>query len=161
MRRMPSWHRPGEDGDSPHVVRYVAASALSAGGLAVLCAGVVSGELGGVWSLVIAAFMLGWVTLVWRHALVGVWVSDHGVKIRWPHRTRVIPWSQVERAWAGQAAEFDAWQVWVSTRDPEENLETPIWRQGRSATRYRSRVNRIVLPPEEFSRALAELNRTA
>ncbi|MFD0596839.1 hypothetical protein ACFQZ4_35100 [Catellatospora coxensis] len=92
---------------------------------------------------------------VWRVALVGVYVGDDGIKIRHVWSTRVVPWAQLNRAWAGQADDFDAWQIWVSGGDPERDHPTPIWRAG-SRARHR---NRIVLDQQEFIAVLAALNR--
>jgi hypothetical protein len=97
----------------------------------------------------------GWVFGIWRVALVGVYVGDDGIKIRHVWSTQVVPWAQLNRAWAGQADDFDAWQIRVSGRDPERDHPTPIWRTG-SRVRHR---NRIVLDQQEFTAALAALNR--
>lgn len=151
---MPTWERPyGSDGDDLHTLRYVVASGMSVAGLFPLC-GLTMGDVSAAEATAIVLFVLLWEVVLWRVTLVGVYVSDHGIKIRTVHRTRVIPWSQVSRAWAGQAANYDAWQIWVSARDPERDFETPIWRRG-SRARHR---NRIVLPPEEFAAALSALN---
>jgi hypothetical protein len=151
---MPRWVRPyGGDQDDLYTRPYVVAGGMSVAGLFPLC-GVVVGEPPGAATLAIVLFVLMWEVVVWRVALVGVYVSDYGIKIRMVHRTRVIPWSHLTRAWAGQAANYDAWQIWVSTRDPERDFETPIWRRG-SRVRHR---NRILLPPEEFAAVLAALN---
>ncbi|MFG3710244.1 hypothetical protein ACIBTZ_25745 [Micromonospora sp. NPDC049460] len=150
---MPDWYRPyGSDRDDLHTLRYVVASGMSVAGLFPLCG--LTGGVSAAGATVIVLFVLMWEITLWRVTLVGVLVSDHGIKIRRVHRTHVIPWSQVTRAWAGQAADYDAWQIWVSTREPERDIETPIWRRG-SRARHR---NRIVLPPEEFAAALAALD---
>ncbi|RZU71733.1 PH (Pleckstrin Homology) domain-containing protein [Micromonospora kangleipakensis] len=154
MRPMPNWVRPYEgDQDDLHTLRYVVAAGMSVAGLFPLC-GAASRGLSGAALPAVVLFVVTWEVVLWRVVLVGVYVSDHGIKIRTVLRTRVIPWSQVTRAWAGQAANYDAWQIWVSARDPERELETPIWRRG-SRARHR---NRVVLPPEEFAAALAALN---
>jgi hypothetical protein len=154
MRLMPNWVRPYErDRDYRYTLRCVVAGGMSVAGLIPLC-GVAVGEVPGTAALAIVPFVLTWEVVLWRVTLVGVYVGEHGIKIRMVHLTRVIPWSQVARAWAGQAANSDAWQIWVSTRDPDRDVETPIWRRG-SQTRRR---NRIVLPPEEFAAVLAALN---
>ncbi|MGS2619002.1 hypothetical protein ACVCAH_31405 [Micromonospora sp. LZ34] len=152
---MPTWDRAYQaDQDDLHTLRYVVACGMSVVGLLPLCGGLAAGELPWAAAPAVGLFVLMWEVVLWRIVLVGVFTSDHGIKIRMVLRTRVIPWSQVNRAWAGQAAGYDAWQVWVSARDPERDFETPIWRQG-SRARHR---NRIVLPPEEFAAVLSTLN---
>lgn len=154
MRLVPNWVRPYErDRDYLYALRYVVASGMSVAGLIPL-SGVAVGELPRTAALAIVPFVLMWEVVLWRVTLVGVYIGEHGIKIRMVFLTRVIPWSHVARAWAGQAANYDAWQIWVSTRDPGRDFETPIWRRG-SRTRHR---NRIVLSPEEFAAVLAALN---
>jgi hypothetical protein len=154
MRLMPSWVRPYEgDQDDLYTLRYVVAGGMSVAGLFPLC-GVAVGELPGAAAPAIVLFVLMWEVVLWRAMLVGLYVSDHGIKIRMVLHTRVIPWPHVTRAWAGQAANYDAWQIWVSARDPERDFETPIWRRG-SRARHR---NRIILPSEEFAAVLAALD---
>ncbi|SCL44620.1 hypothetical protein GA0070606_0374 [Micromonospora citrea] len=150
---MPTWDRAYQSGqDDLYNLRYVVAGGMSVAGLLPFC-GLAVGEVPWTAAPAVGAFVLMWQVVLWRVTLVGVFVSDHGIKIRLVHRTRVVPWSQVSRAWAGRAANYDAWQIWVSTRDPERDLETPIWREGSPLHR-----NRIVLSPEEFAAALATLN---
>ncbi|MER7334047.1 MULTISPECIES: hypothetical protein [unclassified Micromonospora] len=152
---MPTWDRAYRaDQDDRHTLRYVVAAGMSVVGPLLLCGGLAVGESSWAAASAVGVFVLMWEVVLWRVTLVGVFVSDYGIKIRTVHRTQVIPWSRVSRAWAGQAANYDAWQVWVSTRDPERDFETPIWRQGSRARHS----NRIVLSPEEFATALATLN---
>jgi hypothetical protein len=153
MRLMARWVRPYErDKVAIYALRNVVAGVMSVVGLVPL-SGVAVGDLPMAALPVVALFVLMWEVMLWRVALVGVYVSDYGIKIRMVLHTRVVTWSHVARAWAGQAANYDAWQIWVSTRDPERDFETPIWRRG-SRVRHR---NRIVLPPEEFAAILAAL----
>ena len=152
---MSTWDRAYQaDQDDLHTLRYVVAGGMSVAGLLPLCVGLSAGNLPWAAAPAVGVFVLMWEVFLWRVTLVGVFVSDYGIKIRMVLQTRVIPWSRVGRAWAGQAASYDAWQVWVSTRDPERDFETPIWRQG-SRARHR---NRILLSPEEFAAVLATLN---
>ena len=155
MPLMHRWVRPYEaDQDDWHALRLVFAGAMTViAGLTVL-SGFAAGELPGAAAPPLALFMLAWTVMLWRVVLVGVYVSDHGIKVRMVLRTRVIAWPDVTRAWAGRAAQFDAWQIWVSARDPARDVETPIWRRG-SRARHR---NRGVLPPQEFAATLAALN---
>jgi hypothetical protein len=154
MRLMPRWVRPYEhDQDDVYTLRYAIRGAMSVAGLIPLC-GFAIGELPVAAAPAVVLFVLTWEVMLWRVVLVGVYVSDHGIKIRMVLHTRVIPWSQVTRAWAGQAAHYDAWQIWVSACNPERDFETPIWRRG-SRARHR---NRIVLPPQEFTAVVATLN---
>jgi hypothetical protein len=154
MRLMPNWYRPYEgDQDDAQELRYLAASGLSAVGIFPLC-GLMTDDMSGAGATALVLFVLTWQVVLWRTALVGLYISDHGIKIRAVHRTRVIPWSRVTCAWAGKAANYNAWQIWVSVGDPERHFETPIWRQGARA-RHR---NRIRLTPEKFAATLAALN---
>jgi hypothetical protein len=154
LRLMPTWDRAYQaDHDHLHTLRYVVAGGMSVAGLLPLC-GLAVGELPWAAAPAVGVSVLVWEVVLWRVTLVGVFVNDHGIKIRMVLHTRVIPWSQVRRAWAGQAASYDAWQVWVSTRDPERDFETPIWRQGSRARHS----NRILLSPEQFAAALATLS---
>lgn len=63
-----------------------------------------------------------------------------------------MPWAAVDRVWAGPAARYDAWQLWVTAAG--RDLGTPIWRRG-SRARHR---NRIVLPAHEFTQVLNTLS---
>lgn len=124
-----------------------AASATAAGGAIFQEMGTAAG--------VAAVGLIGFYNLViWRTVLVGVYVNGFGVKVRKVAWTRVIPWSRMDRAWAGPAAHHDAWQIWITVRDPERDIETPLWRKG-SRDRH---GNRIVLEPGEFSLALEALD---
>lgn len=151
---MPRWDRAYQtDQDDLHTLRYVVAAGMSLAGLFPLCSVALSERPRPAGIAAAALFVLVWEVVLWRVTLVGLYVSDHGIKIRTVLRTRVIAWPQVARVWAGQAADYDAWQIWVSTRDPERDVETPIWRRG-SRARHR---DRIVLPPEEFAAVLNTL----
>ncbi|MEV1142520.1 hypothetical protein [Micromonospora sp. NPDC049799] len=155
MPRMSTWTRPYDLGDRGdlHKLRYVVASGMSVAGLLPLCS-LARADVSWTAALFVGLFVLVWQVVLWRVTLVGLYVSEHGIKIRHVSRTHVVPWSRVVRAWAGPAADHDAWQIWVSTRDPNRDLETPIWRGG-SRTVHR---NRIVLPWEEFVAALVALD---
>jgi hypothetical protein len=147
---MRPYHCGVVDGDG-YALRYGVAAVMSVGGLVPLL-GLVWGGPG--WgAAVVVAFVALWETLLWRVVLVGVLVGERGIKIRRVLRTHVVAWTDVERVWAGPAAAYDAWQLWVST--PGRDLETPIWRKG-SRARHR---NRIVLSSEEFASVLNVLAR--
>lgn len=155
MPVMPRWVRAYEvDQDDWHALRYVGAGVLTVAGCLTALSGFAFGELPVAAAPPILLFVVAWTVMLWRVMLVGVYVGDHGIKIRLVLRTRVIAWTHVTRAWAGQAAHYDAWQIWVSARDPERDVETPIWRRGSRAIHR----NRIILPPEEFAAVLAALN---
>ncbi len=154
MRTMSTWRRAyHSDRGTLHTLRYVVAGGMSVAGLAPLC-GLASERIGTAGQLVIVLFVLMWEAAVWRTVLVGVYVSDYGVKIRTVLHTRIIAWSRVSRVWAGPAVSYDAWQIWISRHDPERDFPTPIWRRG-SRSRHR---NRIVLSPDEFAAVLSRLN---
>ncbi|GIH05611.1 hypothetical protein Rhe02_36780 [Rhizocola hellebori] len=142
------------DQDKWYPLIYLVTAVMSVGGLFPLW-GFAMGEVDPVFAPVIVLFVLIWEILIWRIVLVGVYVGDAGVKIRMVLRSHVVPWPRLARAWAGQAAHYDAWQIWISTRDPERDLQTPIWRKG-SRARHK---NRILLSPHEFGAVLDELNR--
>ena len=115
-------------------VRYAVTAVAAIVGALIPISGLASGELPvGALPVVLPFFVL-WGVGIWRIVLVGVYVSDFGVKVRkvfWTHR---IPWSRVERAWAGPAAHHDAWQIWITVRDPARDIETPLWRKGSRRT---------------------------
>lgn len=158
MRVMRRWVRPyGRDG--LYALRYVVTGLMSVVPLGLLY-DVAAGEpLPFAWpGIIYIGIVAYWEVAIWRIALVGVYVSDFGVKVRMVTRTRVVPWSRIVRPWAGQAAHYDAWQIWISVRDPERDserdIETPLWRKG-SRARHR---NRILLPPDEFAATLEALH---
>lgn len=143
---MRPYHRSVVESDG-YALRYGVTAIMSVAGLFPL--GVFfQGRLPWGGAVAIVAFVTLWQTMLWRITLVGVLVGERGIKIRDVLRTHVVPWSDVERVWAGPARKYDAWQLWVST--PDRDLETPIWRKG-SRARHR---NRIVLSPEEFASVL-------
>jgi hypothetical protein len=150
---MPTW-RSAVDGHD--TARYVFGAAWSVAGFVPVCGPVLAGRSAHTLWLGIP-FLLIWQLGLWRTVLVGVYVSDHGIKIRSLFRTRVIPWARVDRVWTGQADGYDAWQIWVTTRDPERHLPTPIWRRGSSAFH----VNRIVLPVDQFTAVLTAVDPAA
>lgn len=154
MASMRSWARPYEAyyGDQ-FGLRYLVAAGMSVGACVAMLGGIVAGGVPLASAPFIVLFWAVWTTMLWRLVLVGVYVNDYGVKVRFVHRTHVIAWPDVTRAWAGQAAHYDAWQIWITTRDPERDVETPIWRRG-----PRRRSNRVILEPEEFATVLTVLN---
>jgi hypothetical protein len=111
----------------------VVAGGISVAGLFPLCGFVVDEPPGVVGAAALVLFVMTWQVSLWP---------------------RVISWSDVTHVWAGQAAHYDAWQIWVSARDPERDVETPIWRRGSRA----SHRNRIVLSPHEFATVVALLD---
>ncbi|GIF63429.1 hypothetical protein Ais01nite_14640 [Asanoa ishikariensis] len=151
---MPRWERV--EGDSGNV-RYVVAAAFSVGGLVPLC-GLAATEARQSAPLVLP-FLLVWYTLVWRIALAGVCVGADGIKIRSVLRTRIVPWGRVARVWACPATGHDAWQLWVTTRDPDRDLPTPIWRLSPAIKRRGAgrTPERVILSPDRFSVVLTTL----
>src|SRR5687768_17138244 len=127
MRR---WSRAyHSNGDGFYALRYLFAAFMSVCGLGPLL-GFVVDDLDPSAAFGIVPFVVLWQLVLWRVVLVGVYVSDYGVKVRTLSRTHVIPWSRVVRAWAGQARDYDAWQIWLSVCDPEQpkerDIDTPI-----------------------------------
>jgi hypothetical protein len=156
MRR---WYSPYPYNDLRTLRTVVAVAVSVVGGLFPVCGvgvnstdGIKAADLPG--ALPIVGFVVMFELVVWRTALVGVSVSDFGVRVRKVTRTHVIPWSRITRAWAGQAAHYDAWQIWISVSDPVRDIETPLWRKGSRA----GHRNRIVLPPEVFAATLQALD---
>ncbi|GIF70138.1 hypothetical protein Ais01nite_81730 [Asanoa ishikariensis] len=145
---MPRW-RPVVAGHDRG--RYGFAVGWSVVGLVPAVAPALTGRT--VAALVALPIVLLWQVGLWRTVLVGVYVSAHGIKVRSVARTRVVPWSQVDRVWTGQADGYDAWQIWVTTREPQRHIPTPIWRRGSQSFH----LNRIVLPADQFSAVLAAL----
>ncbi|MER7475507.1 PH domain-containing protein [Micromonospora sp. NPDC000018] len=104
------------------------------------------------------ALMTVWLTLVARFYLVGIYVNDRGVQMRYTFSNRTLPWSQVA-GFEVRAAEFlgeptvrDA--CWVRTAGGA--VETPVQRRSR-ATGWRKNVG-PVLRTEEFDRVVARLD---
>jgi len=149
---MPTWRSAVAGHDN---ARYVFGAAWSVAGLLPVLGPVLAGRPADAlwWSV---PFVLLWQLVLWRTVLVGVYVSDRGIKIRSVVRTHVVPWSRVDRVWTGQADRYDAWQIWVTTRDPQRHLPTPIWRRGSRATH----LTRVVLPVDQFNAVLAALDPT-
>jgi hypothetical protein len=106
------------------------------------------------WASIGIPLVLLWQVGLWRAVLVGVYVGDHGIRVRRLARTHTVPWARVDRLWTGQADGYDAWQIWVTTREPQRHIPTPIWRHGSQSFH----VNRIVLPADQFSAVLAALD---
>jgi hypothetical protein len=150
---MRPYHRSVVDSDG-YALRYGVTALVSVAGLVPLL-GLASARAGWGGAVAGVAFVASWETVVWRIVLVGVLVGERGIKIRGVLRTHVVAWTDVERVWAGPAANYDAWQLWVSTSG--RDLETPIWRKG-SRARHR---NRIFLSPDEFASVLNVLARGA
>jgi hypothetical protein len=79
------WVRPYERGrDDLYALRYTVVGGMSVTGLLPLC-GVPAGNPS---APAIVLFVLIWEILLWRATLVGVYVSDRGIKIRTVLRTR-------------------------------------------------------------------------
>jgi hypothetical protein len=153
---MATWDRIEDDFGH---LRYFVATAFSLGGLVPLCG--LALDQGRPAAPLVVPFVLLWQVGLWRTTLVGVYVGDRGIKIRSVFRTHVVPWVRVARVWAGPATDHDAWQIWVTTQNPERDIATPIWRRGSPAIQ-RKRIgllsNRIALSPERFSALLAALD---
>ena len=73
-----------------------------------------------------------WLLAVGRWNRLGVFVSDHGLKIRRFWRTRTLPWAQVSSIETGKASTpaFSLWSgneqaIWVR-RDNGTWIETPL-----------------------------------
>jgi hypothetical protein len=158
MSLMRGWVRPYEAHNPDWLAfHYVLAAGMSlCAGLSVL-GGIVTAGVPLASAPFLVLFWIMWTILLWRMVTVGLYVNDHGIKVRFVHRTHVIAWSDVTRAWAGPAAHYDAWQIWISARGPDRDVQTPIWR--RSA--WRVPRNRVVLAPEEFAALLNTLNARA
>jgi hypothetical protein len=99
----------------------------------------------------------------WRISTVGVAVNDHGVRLRRVLWTRVIPWSQVERAWVGPARRQSAEAMWITVRKPGEpewrDVETLLWLQG--AKDWSISRNAVPLSPAGMAHVVELINQRA
>jgi hypothetical protein len=90
--------------------------------------------------------------LIWRIALIGVSISDTGIKVRHVTRTHIVPWPEVVQIWPGPAREHRATAIWISTA--AEHIETPFWLRDPKA-RHK---HRIKLRQADFDELLRVLN---
>ncbi|MEV4466418.1 hypothetical protein AB0J51_22700 [Micromonospora echinofusca] len=112
----------------------------------------------GLGAVAVAAFLALWLTLGTRFYLVGVYVNDRGVRLRYNFSTRTLPWSEVTgfdvrpAVLLGEPTVRDA--CWVRTA--EGPVETPVQRRSREMG-WRKDVG-PVLSPKEFDRLVARLD---
>jgi len=152
------WRRPYGSGDW-HAARLLLVGVMSAVGLCLPFVPLLSSRVTTAPSYLLpAAFVVLWQTVLWRAALVDVYLNDYGVKVWMVFRTQVIPWPAIDRAWASAATGFDdAMAIWISRTDGRPDVETPIWCR---PTPVRQR-NRVRLDPAEFDQLLNRLNAEA
>ena len=147
---MARWELP-YGGPDDLALRYLLASALSV--FFLLPLGIVFSRP--LWSLAPAgAFVALGQWAVWRIVLVGLYVSEHGVKVRMVLRTQVIRWAFVD-AVSARPARFSGYSaIWINARYPDRVVETPIWcrRPPNGNNGYR-----VYLDPEEFSQLVGYL----
>jgi len=150
-----SWRRPYET-DLSRTLMGVVWLVAAVMGLLPLCAAGLTGVRPAGW-IALLGFVVLWQATVWRGLGIGIYVGDRGVKVRMILRTRVLPWANVERAWAGSATGYDALAIWISTSGPAREVETPIWRKGsRAKARHRRKLD-----PVAFAALLDYLNAEA
>ncbi|MEU4782745.1 hypothetical protein [Micromonospora sp. NPDC023633] len=106
----------------------------------------------------LVAFLALWMTLVARYFLVGVYVNDSGLRLRYTFSTRTLPWSRVTgfvvrpAELLGEPTARDA--CWVRTADGA--VETPVQRRSRTVG-WRKDIG-PVLRTEDFGRMVARLD---
>lgn len=105
-----------------------------------------------------AAFLALWLTMVARFFLVGVYVNDQGLRLRYTFSSRTLPWSQVTGFDVRPAVLFGEPTVrdacWVRTVDGA--VETPVQRRSRTVG-WRKDVGPI-LRTEDFDRMVVRLD---
>ncbi|MGS2616714.1 PH domain-containing protein [Micromonospora sp. LZ34] len=139
----------------------VAGSAMAVTILVVILRALTTGhvDLGSALGMVGAlALMAVWLTFAARLYLTGIYVNDHGVRLRHQFSTRTLPWSAVT-GFEVRAARFLGEPTvrpacWVRTADGA--VETPVQRRSRAGG-LRKNVG-PVLRPAEFDRMVARLN---
>jgi len=101
-----------------------------------------------------------WTALAWRMRLMGLYVSDHGVRIRGPLTTRTFAWPEIEGFDVRQAKGgmgFRTTQVkaiWVVTEAGHAH-QTLLW--FRPHDEPRDRVSPLLLREQRFHETLTEL----
>ena len=145
-----AWTLPYGDPDDL-AVKYLVTSAISAFMLSPLVT--VFGNP--LWSLAPTGAFVAFAQLaIWRIMLVGLYVNEHGVKVRTVLRTQVIPWPFIDAVRVGPSRFLGYPAIWINARYPDRAVETPICcRQlGRSNGR------RVQLDPEEFDELVVYLS---
>ena len=104
--------------------------------------------------IVFLTFDALFLVMAWRIARVGLYINEHGVKVRMVLRTRIVPWNAIALVREGSATGYDARAVVLALRGQQRAVETPIWHED-GAPRHR---NRIKLDDEEFHRLIDRLN---
>jgi hypothetical protein len=103
------------------------------------------------------AFAVVWTALAWRMRMMGLYVSDQGVRIRRHFTTRTLPWQDIEkfdvRPFNGLGMrKVEA--VWVVTQEGRAH-QTQVW--FRPDDQPRDRVSPLLLPEARFQETLTEL----
>jgi hypothetical protein len=103
------------------------------------------------------AFMVVWTALAWRMRIMGLYVSDHGVRIRGHLTTRTFPWQDIKgfdvRPFEGITM-TQVQAVWVVTKVGRAH-RTLLW--FRPNDEPRDRVTPVLLPEQRFQETLTEL----
>lgn len=140
-------------------------------GFGVLFTVVISASLlgragGGHWNVhpavgiaVIYGVLAVWLTFVARMYLTGIFVNDHGLRLRYVFFTRTLPWATVTGFDVRPARIFDTdtdrQACWVSTTSG--TYETPV--QLSSGTAALQKRSGPVLPADDFNRMVDQLER--
>jgi hypothetical protein len=119
-----------------------------------LCGGLLREPLSVGAIAVLVAFDIAFLIGVWRTLSIGLFINEHGIKVKRVWRTRVFAWTEVILVRAGTANVHHVRAIVVTVRDPRRTIETPIWCKDGS----RVRRNRIWLKSDEFNRLIDQLN---
>ncbi|GAA0815995.1 PH domain-containing protein [Spirilliplanes yamanashiensis] len=129
----PAWTRPYTPGTGRWIV--IGWEAVSLAALAWTTADMF-GLVGTGLTVLAAALAAVWVVGSWRIVEMGVYVSDHGVRIRGLLRTRTLAWSDIQHIWLHRAEHRlgpiripSGLTVLIERRDGR-TVNTELWAQG-------------------------------
>ncbi|MET8833451.1 PH domain-containing protein [Micromonospora sp. NPDC004540] len=121
----------------------------------------VRGQLPTPVAILLAVWLAGAVAVTARHAMLGVYVSDGGIRSRSLLRTATVPWASVAEIHSGTAtmAGFDMGRVAiVIERTDGVSIQTPLQRGDlfRPFT-FRPELGRLATWPEHYDEILTTL----
>ena len=154
---MSQWRRPYKQRIRPFLHLY--AAFFSVFGFLPLCGIGGLPSDGGEWAgtMVLIAFVALWQAIVWRSALVGLYVGPPGIRLRTMLRTRTIPWADVHRVLVVDDPQYRNRGLAIVTRWGTR-VETPVWQFAWQWLRARGPASREFLAPAELDALAAELD---
>jgi hypothetical protein len=108
-------------------------------------------------TVLVLAFGTLWQTLLWRTALIGLYVGEPGIRLRTLFRARTIPWQDVHRVRVVEDFRYDN-RVLVIVAHDGTHVQTPVWQ----SVRWQSRgpASKVTLPAAELGALAAYLDAT-